>query len=221
MATTYREQATKIAHQEAAKKVREQGWNTGPDVKKYQRADGLLLNPDTGYPWCASFVVWCFETAGRPLVELHESASVGLLLGHASKHGWRVQTPQRGDLVCFYWGGAGDGWPDHIGFVSQVLPDGRLKTVEGNTSADDAGSQDEGDGVFVKTRDPKRYPVAYIRVPGEAGDPEPKYDIVRGRGDQARVIATAETLDEAVQDVGKLFKAGATAATIRKRPRRS
>lgn len=217
-ADTYREAATKIAIAEAAKNVREQGWNRGPRVEAYQRADGLRLDPDTGYPWCSSFVVWCFENAGRPLVELHESASVGWLLKYAGDHKWRVGTPQRGDLVCFYWGGPGDSWPDHVGIVTQVLPDGRLKTVEGNTSSDDAGSQDEGDGVFVKTRDPKRYTTAYIRVPGDTKTDRHDYEVIRGKPGNERVIAVADTAGQAGKILEReLTKNGAWNIRVRKR----
>src|SRR3990167_4371889 len=181
----YREKAAQIAEGEARKKVREQGSNRGPRVEVYQRADGLKLDPDTGYAWCASFAVWAYETAGRPLVELHESASVGYLLSYAGKHGWRIAKPSRGDLVCFYWD-AGD-WPDHVGIVTKVRADGSLETVEGNTSGP------EGDGVYAKTRDPKTLRVSYIRVPGE--DPKPDlvaratFAVMRGVGPRARIIA--------------------------------
>lgn len=161
--TTFAELAVQIAEKEAAKKVREQGWNTGPRVQAYQAADGLKLNPDTGYPWCASFLAWCFEQAGRPLLELGESASVGFLLKGAREHDWVVSSPRRGDAVCFFWGS--DDWPDHMGLVRRL--DGPLLlTVEGNTSSDDRGSQDEGDGVYLKTRDPRTTRMTYFRVPG-------------------------------------------------------
>jgi hypothetical protein len=156
---TYREKATQIASAEARAGVKEVGTNTGPKVQVYQRADGLKLNPDTSYPWCAAFVCWAFEKAGRPLEELKESASVGFLLNYANQHGWGVTKPARGDCVCFYWGS--DNWPDHIGLVTEISG-GKVLTVEGNTGPDGRVGVD---GVYFKTRDTER--MAFFRVPGE------------------------------------------------------
>ena len=74
--------------------------------------------------------------------------------------------------MCFQW----DSGPlDHIGFVVQPLPDGTIKTVEGNTSAmpGTGQAQGEGDGVFVKIR-PRSVCAAFIRIPGNVADPQPK-----------------------------------------------
>lgn len=163
---TYREKAATIGVQEAKAGVREQGGaNTGPRVRQYQAATSL---GGTGWPWCAAFVNWCFAQAGRELVELHESASVGFLDQYARANGWIVNTPQRGDVFC-YRAADGDTWPDHTGIVLRRNPDGSIRTVEGNTSG---SSIAEGDGVYVKER-----PVwfadrcSYIRVPGDTTVP--------------------------------------------------
>src|SRR5262245_40645976 len=99
VAPTYAQMAVKIAEGEADKGVHETGPNTGAVVRTYQGSDGLKMDPDTGYPWCASFVCWCFEQAGRPLIELQESASVGFLLQYATQHKWNIKESQarRGD----------------------------------------------------------------------------------------------------------------------------
>ena len=55
-----------------------------------------------------------------------------------------------GDLVFFDWTGAGK--PHHVGIVRAAFPNGSLQTVEGNTSSRIAGSQSDGDGVFVRIR---------------------------------------------------------------------
>lgn len=160
-AKSWRELALRRAAVEARRGVREQGNNRGPDVEKYQRADGLHINPDTGYPWCAAFVAWAYEEVGRPLTELQESASVGLMLNAAKQHGWNVAEPKRGDCVCFYWADSHPDWPDHIGIVRYVDPP-NLLTVEGNTGPDGGiGS----DGVYFRTR-PLGAKMAYFRVPG-------------------------------------------------------
>lgn len=158
---TYREKALRILEAEARSGVREVGNNLGPDVEKYQRADSLFA-PDTGYPWCASFVVWGFEEAGRPLTELRESPSVGQLLNEARSHGWNVAKPARADCVCFYWSDSHPNWPDHIGMVRGIAQDGAILTVEGNTGPDGGGHQ----GAWFKTRYPATTRMAYFRVPG-------------------------------------------------------
>lgn len=163
-----RERAVQLALGEARRGVREVGGNNdGPRVNEYQRADGL---PGENYAWCASFVNWCFVKAGRPLDELKRSASVGFLEMYARDLGWLRPRPQPGDIFCVKLGP--DSWPDHTGFVVAVLPDGSLRTVEGNTSS---SSIDEGDGVYVKTR-PASFAArcTYIRVPGVVPAPRPK-----------------------------------------------
>lgn len=213
----YRELAVRWAENEAKKGVREVGTNRGPRVEFYQRKDGLKLDPDTGYPWCSSFAVTGFEEVGRPLVELHESASVGLLLSAAGQHGWVVPKPARGDLVCFYWGGASDTWPDHVGYVRGVKGT-TLLTVEGNTSSGQAGSQDDGDGVFARERSMTATKLRYIRVPGEEAKPDlHDWHLIRGRPGNQRTVAVADTIPQAIKLTQRQLDRGAWAVTVRKR----
>lgn len=164
-----RERALEMALAEAAKHVHEEGGaNTGPRVKQYQEASSLQ---GTGWAWCDAFCDFCFEEAGRPLKELERSAGVQHSFDLARAKGWLVEQPARGDLVCFQWD---TGALDHIGFVVQPMPDGSIKTVEGNTSAmpGTGHAQGEGDGVFLKIR-PRKVCAGFIRVPGNVADPAP------------------------------------------------
>jgi len=157
-----RELALETALAEAAKHVHEEGGNTGSRVRQYQAASSL---GGTGWAWCDAFCDFCFADAGRPLDELERSAGVERTFELAQKKHWLVVDPARGDLVCFQW----DSGPlDNIGFVLEPLPDGSIKTVEGNTSPmpGTEHAQGEGDGVYVKVR-PRRFCAAFIRVPGE------------------------------------------------------
>lgn len=123
--------------------VREQGHNSGPQVKRYLRSIGL----NEGYNWCMAFTHFCFDSAGVKVV----------------KSGW---TPawfpaQR----CIVWGGEVRQLPqpaDVFGLFYRHL--GRLAhggiieswgsvviTIEGNTNAQ--GSR-EGSGVWRRRRLP-------------------------------------------------------------------
>jgi hypothetical protein len=160
-----RERALQIALAEAARHVHEEGGaDTGPRVKQYQAASS---SPGTGWFWCDAFCDFCFAEAGRALNELQRSARVDTTFALAKQHGWLVQKPARGDLVCFQWD---TGELDHIGCVVQPLADGSIKTVEGNTSG--PHSHGVSDGVYVKSR-PRSACAGFIRVPGNVAAPKP------------------------------------------------
>lgn len=124
----------------------------GSNRTKYGEWYGL-----NGVPWCMEFVQWCFAMAGTPLP--YRTASCSALLG------WYVKNrpedvhdePMAGDIIIYTFG--------HTGIVESATGD-TVKAVEGNTSPGEAGSQDNGGGVYRRTR--KRSLVeAYIRPYGE------------------------------------------------------
>lgn len=127
--------------------------NWSPRIKLYLNSTGITFPA----AWCMAFVHYCYEQTG---VALGGGASVGNFLDWARKNnGWVVDRPFKGDLVCYDWNG--DGWPDHVGFVDKVLAlrwgpghrfVGFVRTCEGNTSSGEAGSQSDGDGVYVRYR---------------------------------------------------------------------
>jgi hypothetical protein len=105
-----------------------------------------------------------------------ESASVAQTYNTAAKLGWLVIKPARGDLVCYDFDGDGQ-FDDHIGLVVRVVAIGpvlTLETVEGNTSSGNAGSQANGDGVFLRRRVISASKVAFVRIPGEVAGPVEK-----------------------------------------------
>jgi hypothetical protein len=105
-------------------------------------------------PWCGSFVNWVLHHTNT----FNEPSSVYTPSGAQSYQSlgrWipRNGNPQPGDLVYFDWGGSQTtSRIDHIGFVEAVLPDGRIQTIEGNTSPNDGGSQGNGGGVYRRIR---------------------------------------------------------------------
>jgi len=97
-------------------------------------ANNVPYNNNGGYAWCASFLTWVWRRAGVDIPELPCSSDV---LAWAREHGTALPataTPAPGDAVLY---GTGPGCPApsvHVGMVEQVLPDGRITTIEGNLS---------------------------------------------------------------------------------------
>lgn len=146
------------------------GNNQGPWVKKFLAEVGL----PQGYAWCDAFQSYEEHAAAGQRLPI-ESASVAATFAEAQKLGWVVARPRRGDLVLYDFDGDGQA-DDHIGIVVQVLhlpaTKGKLlgfyllKTVEGNTGSGKAGSQSDGDGVYIRTRAVKPSTVRFVRIPG-------------------------------------------------------
>jgi len=103
------------------------GSNDSPRIAQYRSAV-----PGSGVgPWCAYFASWAARQAGTPLGEHGEGfGSVGALWEWAEHSGRAIPAsagpPQPGDLIV--WGG------EHVGIVEAVLPDGSIRTIEGNSS---------------------------------------------------------------------------------------
>jgi hypothetical protein len=103
------------------------GSNDSPRIARYREA---VAGAGVG-PWCADFVSWAARQAGAPLGERGEGfQSVSALWQWAESSGRAVPTsagpPQPGDLIV--WGS------EHVGIVEAVLPDGSIRTIEGNSS---------------------------------------------------------------------------------------
>lgn len=128
----------------------------GPDGKsgnitKYwdELNDGLQ-----GEPWCGAFVSWVFKHAGAPLPKIDQSygfVACRNAVAYAKKNGlWDNDGKYNpGDIIFFDW--TGNGVADHTGIVVSD-EGGVIKTIEGNTSDDDIGSQRNGGGVYDRDR---------------------------------------------------------------------
>ncbi len=116
------------------------GSNESPRIREYRAASG---SPPPG-PWCAYFVSWAARQAGMPLGDSGQGfGSVDALYSWAQGAGRATRDPKPGDLIV---------WDEHIGIVENVLPDGRIQTIEGNTSDMVARRTHTRDGVvgFVR-----------------------------------------------------------------------
>lgn len=108
---------------------------------KYAREMDILFcfyrGVKQGYPWCDVFVDWCFVQAygviaGRKLLcqpILSKGAGCRYSYGYYEQAGRLVDSPQEGDQIFF----RREGRICHTGLVTGVK-DGRVYTVEGNTS---------------------------------------------------------------------------------------
>lgn len=121
-----------------------------------------------GVAWCAETVCVCLLDAGFPIAK---NASAQGLHDELLRYGWRrmeKHSAASGDVIFFDW--AGVGRIDHTGLVEGRLPDGRLVTIEGNTSLGNGN-----DGVARKVR-ALSYVASIVRPPygGAASKPPAK-----------------------------------------------
>jgi hypothetical protein len=110
-----------------------------------------------GAPWCAVFVSYCLDKAGFDQIEpnKHRWAYCPYFLADAQarRHGLSVihqYQVEKGTICLFDWDN--DTVPDHIGFARGPVKNGKVETVEGNTSFDDSGSQSNGGAVASRIR---------------------------------------------------------------------
>lgn len=86
-----------------------------------------------GVPWCAEFVCVCLLDSG---FKFHKTASAPYLCTELKSHGWKQVAKSKakaGDVVFFTWPGTSS-TIDHTGLVEGRKSDGRLITIEGNTT---------------------------------------------------------------------------------------
>jgi hypothetical protein len=104
------------------------GSNDSPRIAQYRAATAGAPGPG---PWCAYFTSWAARQAGVPLGDHGEGfGSVDALYAWAQRSGRAAPAgsgyvPKPGDLIVFN---------QHIGIVENVLPDGQIQTIEGNSS---------------------------------------------------------------------------------------
>lgn len=100
--------------------------------------------------WCAMYTSWVLNQAGVNCAGMPGSGCV-TIYRNAKGRLVPISEARAGDLILFDWNPwLGDG-ADHIGIVLEN--DGTsFKTIEGNTSRSDAGSQGDGGWVAARTR---------------------------------------------------------------------
>jgi hypothetical protein len=112
----------------------------------YHESYGL---PDD-QPWCAVFVWDLFQRAsGGDSIGPKTAYTPTMASWFQARNQW-TDVPAVGALVFFNWPDSKDRI-QHVGIV-EFFDGSTITAIEGNTSGTSAGSQDNGDGVYRRTR---------------------------------------------------------------------
>lgn len=99
-----------------------------------------------GAAYCGYTLLYAFAKAGSTLLNGSGAANVGNLARFCEAKGWRVSSPQPGDIFVMRSGGYENG---HTGFVWLVLGNGYFITLEGNYGSVKATPEDAINGTGV------------------------------------------------------------------------
>ena len=119
-----------------------------------------------GEYWCATYVVACARDAGLKLPS--ESPATITMADAFRRAGRWFHDPRPGDIGFVDFPGSRGTGIQHVLVVTAVDGD-RIHSIEGNTSAGDHESQDNGGGVYEKVR-PRKWIVGFGR-PAFDGQP--------------------------------------------------
>ena len=125
----------------------------GDNHTKFAAEAGLA----NGVFWCAVFTTAILKRNGVPIAPGAGTTSTRDNKAAWIRAGQWVEPPdiQAGDIVFFHTSdrnGKAHSIPSHTGIAMGQPKNGRLPSVEGNTSSDNAGDQENGGGVFRKNR---------------------------------------------------------------------
>lgn len=128
--------------------VEELDGNRGHIIDYWNTKAGVPL----GSAWCSSFVMFCINGTDNQLstkTDLKLSAHV-LSMFNQSRECW-VGGPQKGFLICWQ---LGDTLSGHVEIIKDVLPDGTLLCIGGNTTSQESVNR-EGRFVAENIRNPR------------------------------------------------------------------
>ena len=140
------------------------GRNDHPDIDRFLGYLGL----PKGLSWCAAYVLYSYKEAADELRMRQPLPRYGRVARLASvcksnplKYRWITTDEVRfgsvrlqpGDMPMWANGRIRSGdFDGHIGLGLQQLSPVKIRTIEGNTSSGNKGSQREGNGVFIRER---------------------------------------------------------------------
>ena len=121
-------QIVALAQAEVGQTEQPPGSNDSPRIAEYRASTAGAPGPG---PWCAYFTSWAAKAAGVPLGDSGQGfGSVDAVYAWAQSSGKANpidsgQPPKPGDLIV---------WDEHMGIVESVGADGKIQTIEGNSS---------------------------------------------------------------------------------------
>jgi hypothetical protein len=125
--------------------------NKGPHITQWEVDSGYpwVANAREGVPWCQCFANAVAVHGGAP--QLNTGYTPAVLRGIGDFRPISLDGASLGDFVFFKWPGVSSAPCDHVGlYLSHNT--GTVTCLEGNTSSDNSGSQNNGGGIWIKTR---------------------------------------------------------------------
>lgn len=111
------------------------------------RTKFAVLPIEVGQPWCGTFVDAMFAGSGLLPGSMFYTPAGAQRFKSANR--WSIQ-PAPGRVVFFSF--RPDRVISHVAIVEELIGTSAIQTIEGNTSANYVGSQDNGGGVFRRVR---------------------------------------------------------------------
>lgn len=138
--------AVAFASQRIGRYQENRGANRGTDLDRLQARFGM-----TGQPWCAIFATTSAAHGGASRAVRTASVAQINQWAQEGSHGYHrgllsSDKAKPGDLLTF--------GNDHVGVVEKRLPDGRIRTIEGNTSTGGVRrvTRRPGEGMIARPR---------------------------------------------------------------------
>jgi cell wall-associated NlpC family hydrolase len=135
------------------------GSNWGPKIEDWIKASGY----GGPVPWCQCFANAAAVQGGAP--QLRTGFTPTVLNGIGGYKRIPSTQARAGDFVFYKWPGVSRDACDHVGVLLGAPANGRVETVEGNTSSGVSGSQNNGGGVYHRTDRSTAFVVGYVRPP--------------------------------------------------------
>lgn len=121
------------------------GSNWGPKISDWIKASGYSYP----VPWCQCFANAVAVAGGCP--QLGTGYTPTVMRGIGGYKPVPLAKAKPGDMIFFKWPGVSRDPCDHVGILKE-LRGSTVVCVEGNTSSSNAGSQNNGGGVFIRER---------------------------------------------------------------------
>lgn len=119
--------------------------NWGPKISDWIKASGYTFP----VAWCQCFANAAAVAGGCPQLKTGYTPTVMRGIGEFKPI--PVSQARPGDMIFFKWPGVSRDPCDHVGILKELRAS-TVVCVEGNTSPSNAGSQNNGGGVFLRER---------------------------------------------------------------------